>query len=184
MNVYDWDNTIYRGDSTAGFVLYAYGHRPLTWLSIPRTAVCGLLYGLHLMKKLTFKQNLYHMFVFIPDMETFVEKYTSSHLNHVKAWYLEQQKGDDLVISASPDFLIRSFCRKIGIQHVMASVVDPHTGRYSGLNCHGQEKVRRYREVYGDTPITEFYSDSRSDAPLAALAEKAFLVRGEERSPW
>lgn len=184
MNVYDWDNTIYRGDSTFGMVMYAYGHRPLTLLSLPRTAVCGLLYGLHLMKKLTFKQNLYHMFVFIRDMDRFVDEYTSSHLDHVKKWYLEQQKEDDVVISASPEFLIKSFCAKIGIHHVMASVVDPKTGKYSGLNCHGEEKVRRYREVYGDAPIDSFYSDSRSDAPLAGLAAHAYLVHGDERNPW
>lgn len=184
MNVYDWDNTIYRGDSTFGMVLYAYGHRPLTLLSLPRTAVCGLLYGLHLMKKLTFKQNLYHMFVFIRDMDRFVDEYTSSHLDHVKKWYLEQQKEDDVVISASPEFLIKSFCDKIGIHHVMASVVDPGTGKYSGLNCHGEEKVRRYREVYGDAPIDSFYSDSLSDAPLAGLAAHAYLVHGDERNPW
>ena len=184
MNIYDWDNTIYRGDSTFGMVLYAYGHRPLTLLSLPRTAVCGALYGLHLMKKLTFKQNLYHMFVFIRDMDRFVDEYTSSHLDHVKKWYLEQQKEDDVVISASPEFLIKSFCGKIGIHHVMASVVDPKTGKYSGLNCHGEEKVRRYREVYGDAPIDSFYSDSRSDAPLAGLAAHAYLVHGDERNPW
>jgi len=34
MNVYDWDNTIYRGDSTADFVLWLYVHRPLTLLSV------------------------------------------------------------------------------------------------------------------------------------------------------
>ncbi|HCW56338.1 MAG TPA: haloacid dehalogenase-like hydrolase, partial [Erysipelotrichaceae bacterium] len=52
------------------------------------------------------------------------------------------------------------------------------------LNCHGEEKVRRYREVYGDAPIDSFYSDSRSDAPLAGLAAHAYLVHGDERNPW
>ena len=53
MNVYDWDDTIYRGDSIFGLVLYSYTHRPKTLLSIPRTAVCGLLFVLHIMKKQT-----------------------------------------------------------------------------------------------------------------------------------
>ena len=184
MNVYDWDDTIYRGDSTFGMVGYAYVHRPKTLLSIPRTAICGLLFVLHLMPKLTFKQNLYHMFVFIPDMDQFIEEYTSSHLNHVKQWYLDQQKPDDLVISASPEFLIRSFCTKIGISNVMASKVDMHTGKYDGLNCHGVEKVRRFHEVYPDQKVENFYSDSRSDTPMAKLAEHAWLVNGDERRPW
>ena len=148
MNVYDWDNTIYRGDSTFGFVCYLYRHKPKTLLSIPRTLGCGLLYGLHIMSKLAFKENLYHMFVFVDDMPKQVEAFTSSHLDHVKKWYVDQQKEDDLVISASPEFLIASFCEKVNIKHYMASKVDIHTGKYSGLNCHGEEKVRRVMAIY------------------------------------
>ena len=91
MNVYDWDNTIYRGDSTAGFIRYCFVKRPKCLLSLPRTAVCGLLYVLHLMPKKTFKQNMYHMFTYISDMESLVEEFTGSHMDHVKQWYLQQQ---------------------------------------------------------------------------------------------
>ncbi len=184
MNVYDWDDTIYRGDSTMGMVLYAYSHGPKTLLSIPRTAVCGLLFVLHLLPKKTFKQNLFHMFTLIDDMDEFVEEYTSSHLDHVKDWYKKAQKEDDVVISASPEFMIKSFCDKVGIKTAMASPVDMHTGIYSGENCHGEEKVRRYREVFGDAPIGKFYSDSKSDAPLARLAENAYLVKGDTLEEW
>ena len=103
MNVYDWDNTIYRGDSTFGFVLFLYRKHPLTLVSIPRTALCGLLYGIRIMPKLVFKQNLYHMFVYVKDMEQAVEQFTSTHLDHVKDWYKSNQREDDVVISASPE---------------------------------------------------------------------------------
>ena len=122
--------------------------------------------------------------VFVDDMEKTVEEYTSSHLGHVKQWYKDHQQEDDLVISASPEFLIRSFCEKVNIRTCMASKVDMHTGRYEGENCHGEEKVRRFREVFPDGKIGEFYSDSYSDTPLARLAEKAFLVKGDRQLPW
>ena len=96
MNVYDWDDTIYRGDSTMGLVFYAYLHRPKTLLSIPRTGICGLLFLLRIMPKRTFKQNLFHMFTLIDDMDDFVEAYTSSHLDHIKDWYLKHQQKDDV----------------------------------------------------------------------------------------
>ncbi len=184
MNVYDWDDTIYRGDSTFGFVKYLYVKYPKTLLSIPRTALCGLLYVLKVMPKLTFKQNLYHMFVFVDDMEKAVEDYTSSHLDHVKQWYRENQKEDDVVISASPEFLISSFCEKVNIRTCMASKVDMRTGIYDGQNCHGEEKVRRFHEIFPEEKIEEFYSDSYSDTPLARLAEKAFIVREDRLLPW
>lgn len=184
MNVYDWDETIYRGDSTFGMVKYAYTHRPKTLFSIPRSAFCGLLFLMRIMPKQTFKENLFHMFTLIPDMEDFVDEYTASHLDHIKEFYKNHQREDDVVISASPEFLIKSFCEKAGIKHVMASPVDMHTGKYNGLNCHGEEKVLRYRSVFGDAEIDEFYSDSRSDTPLAKIAKKAFLVKGNQLLEW
>ncbi len=184
MNVYDFDNTIYRGDSTADFVGYCFIHQPRTLLSLPRTAVCGLLYVLHLMPKLVFKQNLYHMFVFLKDKEVFLDSFVASHQKNIKDWYKEQQRDDDLVISASPEFLIEKMCTAAGIAHCMASKVKYETGHYDGLNCHGKEKVRRFHEVYPDGKIEEFYSDSLSDSPLAELAEQAYLIHGDERKVW
>ncbi len=184
MNVYDWDNTIYRQDSTANFVLWLYVHRPMTLLSVPRTAVCGLLYGLHLMKKLTFKENLYHMFSYVKDMDATVDEFVDSHMDHVKQFYLQQQKEDDVVISASPEFTIKKFCERLGIKNVMASVVDPKTGKYTGINCHGEEKVRRFNALYQGRKIDAFYSDSLTDSPLAALANKAYLVKGDKILNW
>ncbi len=184
MNVYDWDNTIYRQDSTANFILWLYVHRPLTLLSLPRTVICGIAYGLRLMPKLKFKENLYHMFVFVKDIDQATDEFVVSHMNHVKNFYIKNQKEDDVVISASPEFTIQRFCKKLGIQHVMASVVDPKTGKYTGINCHGEEKVRRLKELYPDAQIDEFYSDSLTDAPLAKLAKKAYLVKGDQILDW
>ena len=80
--------------------------------------------------------------------------------------------------------MLEPICATLGIGYLMASKVDPHTGIYSGVNCHGKEKVRRFYERFPDGKIDEFYSDSYSDAPLAAIAEKAFLVKGTELKNW
>ncbi|MBR2811668.1 MAG: haloacid dehalogenase-like hydrolase [Solobacterium sp.] len=184
MNVYDWDNTIYRGDSTFGFIMYLYTHRPKTLLSLPRTALFGLLYRLRAVKKLTFKENLYHMFVYVDDMEKVTDEYVASHMNHIKDFYKKQQKPDDVVISASPLFLISRFCEKAGIEAYDASDVDIHTGKYTGINCHGEEKVKRFYAMYPDGRIDDFYSDSYTDSPLASISEKAYLVKGDKIRPW
>jgi endonuclease III len=39
-------------------------------------------------------------------------------------------------------------------------------------------------EALADAPIEEFYTDSRSDEPMARLAEKAFIVKGEKIKPF
>lgn len=66
----------------------------------------------------------------------------------------------------------------------MASRVDRKTGLYSGINCHGKEKVRRFYEVFKNEKIDEFYSDSYSDTPLAEIAQKAHIVKKNQISDW
>jgi phosphoserine phosphatase len=68
--------------------------------------------------------------------------------------------------------------------NLIASRVDPKTGQYTGRNCDGAEKLRRFREEYGETPVEEFYSDALSDAPMARIAQRAFLVKGDRVTPW
>ena len=67
---------------------------------------------------------------------------------------------------------------------MIASKVDKKTGKYTGLNCYGNEKVIRLNSEIPNTQIKEFYSDSFSDEPLAKLAEKSYIVLGEQLFDW
>jgi len=184
MNVYDFDNTLLRGDSTARFFAYCLGHYPRMWRDIPAQAANGLLFVLRRREKQAFKQRMLHFLALIGDVDAAVDAFWRKNLSRVKAWYPPRHRPDDVVISASPEFLIRPACEKLGIGCVMGSPVDKHTGRFLGPNCHGREKVSRFRARFPDGQIEEFYSDSHSDDPLAALAARAYLVKGERLLPW
>ncbi len=184
MNVYDFDETIYDGDSTVDFVRYSMVKRPKCLICLPKIAFTGLLYVLHIVDKLTFKKTLYSYFRYIDDMDDLVKEYVEKHIMNIKKWYYDQQQEDDVVISASPLFIVKAFCDKIGIKNCMASNVDPYTGRYDGNNCWGEEKVKRFYARYPQGKIDNFYSDSYSDDPLAKLAKKAFIVKGNDIKKW
>lgn len=184
MNVYDFDNTILRGDSTARFFAYCLMHKPKMWLDVPAQAVNGLLFALKIRRKQVFKQRMLHFLALIGDVDQTVEAFWQKNFGRVKPWYYEKRRADDVVISASPEFLVRPACEKLGVACVMGSPVDKRTGVFSGPNCHGKEKVRRFREKYPDAGIEEFFSDSYSDDPLAQLAEKAWLVKGNKLLNW
>ena len=183
MNVYDFDNTILRGDSSARFFAWCLVHCPGMWRDLPGQAFNALLFIARLRPKQAFKQRMFHYFSLI-DMDSALDGFWRANLPRVKAWYRRAHREDDVVISASPECLIRPACEALGIRAVMGSPVDRHTGVYAGLNCHGAEKVRRFREIYPDAAIENFYSDSHSDDPLARLAQKAWLVKGERLLPW
>ena len=184
MNVYDFDNTILRGDSSARFFAFCLGHYPRMWADIPAQAANGLMFALRLKPKQAFKQRMFHYLALIGDVDAAVDAFWQANFRRIKAWYPPRHREDDVVISASPEFLIRPACHRLGIRCVIGSPVDKHTGHFLGPNCHGKEKVSRFYARFPGGQIDEFFSDSHSDDPLAALAKRAWLVKGERLTPW
>ena len=183
VNVYDWDKTIFPVDSTAAFIRWCFRRHPLRMLRILRVVPVLPGYFLHRVSKTRMKERLYGFLRAIPDIDAEVQAFWDEHFPRVNAWYLEQARPDDLIISASPEFLISVPAERLGVR-LLASRVDKHTGKTTGENCHGEEKVARMREAYPELTIAKFYSDSYSDDPLAQLADEAYLVRGSELLPW
>ncbi len=183
MNVYDFDNTILRGDSTVRFCLYCLRHYPRIWPDIPAQIINGALFLMKKRDRRAFKQRLLRFVAWI-DVEGALENFWQENFGRIKPFYAKTRRDDDVIISASPEFIIAPACKRLGIRHFMGSPVDMKTGRYLGANCNGEEKVRRFREAYADAQIDDFYSDSHSDDPLARLAKRAIMVRGNELVPW
>jgi len=184
VNVYDFDGTLYAGDSTADFIAFLMRRHPELLSELP---AIGLAFGRLALKRCTktvTKERLYRMFTRVPDMEGEVVLFWKTHRKNLKKWYQTTKKPDDLVISASPEFLVIPGCALLGINRVMASRVDMKTGRYTGVNCHGKEKITRLEANFPGERVEDFYSDSHADDPLAAYAQRAFMVRGEKLSPW
>jgi phosphatidylglycerophosphatase C len=182
-NVYDFDGTIYYGDSTVDFYRFCARRYPRILLDLPFSGGYYLGMALGLCTKTRAKQRFYHFLSFLREPEALVEIFWQRNQNKIKPWYREKLQPQDLIISASPEFLLQPICDLLGVQ-LIASRVDPHTGMTAGLNCHDREKVRRMKELLPDTQIHRFYSDSPADTPLALLAEEAFLVRGDVITPF
>lgn len=184
MNVFDWDGTIYHGDSSKDFVFYCFKKYPKTRKNIPKCLFFGALFGLRIVKKLTFKQKLFSLVKDVDDIDLAVEEFWNSHKHKIHNWYLDMKKPDDVVISASPEFLLEPICKELGVGTMMASKTDKHTGVFDGKNCHGEEKVVRFRQLFPNDEVDEFYSDLYCDTPMARLAKRAYIVKGEKLKPW
>ena len=183
MDVYDFDNTLYRGDSTVGFTLHCAWFFQRTLPTFPKTALAAVRLGLGRADKTAFKSTLYRFIPHVPDIEGEVTRFWSTH-EHRIGGPCSPQEGD-LVISASSEFLLRDVCAKRGWR-LIASQVDPQTGACLGPNCSGDEKVRRFHEAYPDATVERFFSDSLNDTPLACIAQEAYLVdiRKGTLTPW
>lgn len=80
MNVYDFDNTILRGDSTARFFAYCFTHYPRLWRDIPAQALNGVLFMLRLRKKQDFKQRMLGFLRRFEDIDPVVEALSLIHI--------------------------------------------------------------------------------------------------------
>ena len=184
MNVYDFDKTIYDGDSTVNFYLYCLFRHPKIIRYIPKQIKGIIMYILKKINKTQMKEYFYTFFSSINNIDGEVNNFWYKNKKKIKKWYLEKHKSDDIIISASPYFLLQPICKEIGISKVIASNVDKITGKYQGENCRGQEKVIRFRKEFKNETIDEFYSDSYSDLPVARLATKAYLVNKNKLKIW
>ncbi len=177
MNVYDFDGTIYAGDSTIDFWFYCIKKYPAALKTLPGT-LCNLLrYHTKLVRLEVFKESFYGFLRSIPDAQNEVISFWDIHFDKLQKWYMKQKSESDVIISASPEFLLQECCTRLGVR-LIASKVDSRTGRLQGNNCKGNEKVRRFRTAYPNAVIENFYSDSYSDKPLADLAMHSYFVKG------
>ena len=184
MNVFDFDNTIYRGDSTVDFVFFNFKKQPSLLRFVPGIVWAYLLHAMHFRNKTETKQAVFNMFPSIRNIDDRLAEFWETHFTNIKTWYPGVQKEDDVIVSAGPEFLVTPCCRRLGIKNIIGSRVDPVTGQYSGENCSDEEKVVRFRESFPGAEIQNFFSDSLSDTPLALLAQQAYLVRGDDFLPW
>lgn len=183
MNVYDFDGTIYAGDCTLDFWKFCVKNNPKVLTALPGALIACLQFKLGVKSREQFKERFYHFLRYVPDVKKQVELFWNTNYRQIKPWYYERRKHDDLVISASPEFLISEICEHLKINYI-ASKVDYRSGKLLGPNCRGEEKVRRLRLIYPNATIEEFYSDSKADNPLAEMAESAYMVKGNLIESW
>lgn len=181
--VFDFDGTIYNGDSTVDFFFYALCRKPFLIRYLPKQIKGFLLYTLDKIDKTKLKE---HFFCFLSGIncEELVEDFWNVNEKKIYEWYLSQKSDNDIIISASPEFLLRPVCDRLGIENLVASRVDEATGRFTGKNCYGEEKVVRLREEYKTIEVERFYSDSESDLPLAQIAKHSYRIRKGQIEEW
>ena len=114
-NVYDFDNTIYRGDSSVDFFRHCAGKYPRAYLSALASLPSLLLMQLGLADKTRVKQRFYRYLRHVPDVLEEVERFWLTHDKNLKDWYFAQKREDDLIISASPEFLLLPLLKRLGL---------------------------------------------------------------------
>ena len=93
-------------------------------------------------------------------------------------WHL-QQGHQVVIVSASPAHWLQPWCDMNGFACIATEleVIDHQiSGKIAGLNCHGEEKVRRIHEKYDLSSYDTIYAygDTEGDKPMLAISSHAF----------
>ncbi len=177
MNVYDFDGTIYDGDSGIDFLKYSFRKKPFILIIV--IIKTFLIYIKYLFNKATFQEVKESMFSFvsrIKDFDKFINKFVLKHKKKIKKFYLDQKSKNDLIITASLDFYVKPLCHSVGIKKIIATKYDVKKGKIIGNNCKGSEKVKILLRMYPNKRIDKFYTDSISDEPLFNHASEVYIV--------
>jgi len=182
MNVYDFDKTIFDGNSMVHFIARLAKKNRSVRQRMPEIFVAGVQYKMNIKPERSLGK-MYSELLLLIDVEKELEDFWAEKTKRIKKWYLKQKEPTDVIVTASPEFLIQPIADELGVR-LIGSRVDRKTGAMISKNNKGAEKVVRFRAEYPDAKIEKFYSDSWSDTPLAREAEKAYFVRGDRRTKW
>jgi len=177
--VYDFDGTIYDGDSTFDFIKFLISKKKSILLNIPKMFIYLIKYKLKVIKKEKMKECFFEIFNKFDNIDELVENFWIKNEKNIKRFFKDKKNHkNDIIASASPYFLLEPIANKYKVKDLFASPVDKNTGKYNGINCHGVEKVRLINNKYKDCIIEEMYSDdANADKPLLELANKSYIVK-------
>lgn len=186
MRVFDFDGTIYDGESLFDLYLYSARHDPKVFRYIAPVLRYAVKYKLG---RATLEQMEYGVGKMtegyltelsqskrVASVEQLVDDFWDRYYARIKPWY--QPESDDVILTASFGLTVGEVCRRLGVRNLVASEVDVETMKVTYLNFN-TNKTKRFRELYGpDAVIDEFYTDSKFDQPMIDMARHAFMVKG------
>lgn len=180
MNVYDFDNTIYDGESSVDFFLYCLDKNRSLIIYLPLILYTAVLYKMKIlsMEKLyKTAEKLTSLFINNKeDISIMVDDFWSLNSKKLKMYYINKLSEKDVVITASPSFLINGILDRLKTNNVICSEFNTKTGKFEFV-CYKENKVKAFKEKYPNTDIDNFYTDSLNDISFIKIAKKSFLVR-------
>ncbi len=188
--VFDFDGTLTYRDSFFPFIRMAVGFPGFFW-GLVRLSPVLLGYITRIVKNSDAKEAVLRYFFCGLDFDVFQKLGNRFALERLPGllrpaairrlkWH--QQHGHRIIIvSASLETYLRPWAKTIGCDHVIGTKIEvvagQLTGRLSGKNCYGPEKVKRLEALLGklDAYCVYAYGDSKGDRELLAAADKGFF---------
>lgn len=181
MRVFDFDNTIYDGESPLDFYLFSLRYNPRNLRYIPPVIRHLIRYqrnrsSLEDMERAV-NRYVHGYLTSFDDIPGMVSAFWDAHMGKIKSWY--EPEPDDVIITASFNYTMDEVMRRLGVSRCICSTIDYETLEVEHLNL-ADNKVKAFKEAFGDDVVPdEFYTDNLIDLPMMRYARKAYLVKGD-----
>lgn len=181
MRVFDFDNTIYNGESVFDFYLFSIRYNPAVAKYVPIVVFNLIKYklGKTTMQDLedaVKKYASYYLNAF-DNKEEIICAFWDKHIINIKKWYKPQP--DDVIITASFNMIMDEVCKRLGVKSCICSIVNRDTMQVEYLNFR-DNKRKTFVELYKNKTVDEFYTDNMVDKPMIDIAQKAYFVKGNK----
>lgn len=198
--IFDVDYTITKKETLMELYKYSIKENKKNLIYIPRALVSGLLYVMKIYDEkkvkecfLKFIDNMNE-----EDLNDFTERFYENRLSKIlykdslemmkklksKGYYI-------FLISASPEFYLKKLYKIKEVDKIIGTKFNFENGKFiremNGLNCKGEEKVKRLNEVLKEEKIqvdfknSYMFSDSLADKPLLDLVGKPYLINYKKK---
>lgn len=183
VNVFDFDNTIYDGETLVDFIVYFMKHDRKIWKYVPRLALIAVKDALHLFTVdeaiKAYASFLEGYYVNVGDLREEVVRFWDRNEKKIKPLYAELKSDRDIVVSGTTDFILDEIMKRMGIKNYVGSEIDKKTGKFTRL-CFLENKVKIFNELYPGAHIVNFYTDSMNDKAMMDISDNVYLVKGSK----
>lgn len=197
--VFDFDGTLSAGTSGIRFFRQLLGPPASAWMAI-RHWPSAVAYGLRYRHEESLDRFNHHVFRGRPadDVIRAAREFARESMPRyllpagMARLRAHRARGDRCVIvSRAYTWCLEPWALPLGITEVLGTILEVGTdgrltGRMTGPSCDGEQKPARLLALLGARDQWEIhaYGDSAGDHALFAMADRAFVRRGNEFVPW
>lgn len=189
--IFDFDGTITKKDTLFDFIKYYWG-APKLYLGLIVLFPLLALYKIGLIKNNRAKEILFRYYFKGENIDQFNEK-CKLYINRIDSickketldkikWHKESEHTS-IIISASIKNWIEPWAKQHGFKTVLGTEIEVEddiiTGKFATNNCHGEEKVKRFREKYPNRECYFLYAygDSSGDKYILDYSDKPTFIK-------
>ena len=180
MQVFDFDNTIYHGESTFDFAMFIIRRKKSLLKYAPGIMRLLIKYKRCKMNAVEFQNELEKFTGPFLQNKEFIKKsvqdFWQKNRKKLNPNMLAKIKKEDVILTCSPSFLIKEIESDLNTPNIVATEIDIEKGKIYFLNF-GKNKVKVFQEKFPKKKIQTVYTDSYNDKALMDVAKNAFLVK-------